>query len=127
MLNSRVSLFPGKLKSKWSGPFVVTKVFQSGAIEIQDPGDMSRFKVNGKRLKHYYGGEFTNDIFFLNTFGTSNLAFKLMTQKERFMGGNPSFLTSFFNFAEFNLCWYLDSIRGISHSRTFLKHYLYYL
>ena len=27
LFNSRLKLFPGKLKSRWSGPFTVTKVF----------------------------------------------------------------------------------------------------
>lgn len=33
---------------------MVTEVCQSGVIEIQDPCDMRRFKVNGQRLKYYY-------------------------------------------------------------------------
>jgi hypothetical protein len=57
LFNSRLKLFPGKLKSRWSGPFVVHKVFPHGAIEIknQDNGDI--FKVNGQRLKPYYRGQ----------------------------------------------------------------------
>jgi hypothetical protein len=34
LFNSRLKLFPGKLRSRWSGPFEITKVFQSGAVEI---------------------------------------------------------------------------------------------
>ncbi|XP_039685657.1 uncharacterized protein [Medicago truncatula] len=34
LFNSRLRLFPGKLRSRWSGPFEVTKVNQSGAIEV---------------------------------------------------------------------------------------------
>lgn len=34
LYNDRFWLFPGKLKSKWSGLFIITKVFSSGAIEI---------------------------------------------------------------------------------------------
>ena len=55
LFNSRLKLFPGKLKSRWSGPFVVTQVFPFGAIEIQK-GDEPAFKVNGQRLKYYFGG-----------------------------------------------------------------------
>ncbi|XP_027193495.1 uncharacterized protein [Cicer arietinum] len=33
LFNSRLKLFPGKLKSRWSGPFKVTKVFPHGAVE----------------------------------------------------------------------------------------------
>jgi hypothetical protein len=34
--NSRLRLFPGKLKSRWSGPCVVTKVFPHGALEVHN-------------------------------------------------------------------------------------------
>ncbi|XP_060210508.1 uncharacterized protein LOC132637437 [Lycium barbarum] len=34
LFNSRLRLFLGKLKSKWSDPFEVTQVFPHGAIEI---------------------------------------------------------------------------------------------
>lgn len=61
LFNSTLRLFPRKLKSRGSGLFIVIKVCPSGAIEIQDPGDMRKFKVNGKRLKHYYGGEIPNE------------------------------------------------------------------
>ncbi|CAL1407010.1 unnamed protein product [Linum trigynum] len=54
LFNSRLRLFPGKLKSRWSGPFTVTKVFPHGAIEIL--GDNGVFKVNGQRLKQYIEG-----------------------------------------------------------------------
>lgn len=32
MFNYRLKLFPGKLRSRWSGPFEITKVFPNGAI-----------------------------------------------------------------------------------------------
>ncbi|XP_071695260.1 uncharacterized protein [Rutidosis leptorrhynchoides] len=41
----------GKLKSKWNGPYVVTKVTSHGVIEIQDPKGGEPFLVNGQRLK----------------------------------------------------------------------------
>ena len=47
-----MKLFPGKLKSKWTGLFEVTQVFPSGAIEIKDR-DRASFKVNGQMLKVY--------------------------------------------------------------------------
>jgi len=34
LYNSRLLLFPGKLKSKWSRPFRVTRVFTNDAIEV---------------------------------------------------------------------------------------------
>ncbi|XP_056686039.1 uncharacterized protein [Spinacia oleracea] len=56
LYNSGLKLFPGKLKSRWSGPFDVVRVFPHGAIEIRDD-DSGSFKVNGHRLKHYFLGE----------------------------------------------------------------------
>ncbi|GAA0185533.1 hypothetical protein LIER_32821 [Lithospermum erythrorhizon] len=39
LFNFRLWLFPGKLKSKWSGRFTITEVFPHGAVEIfhEDP------------------------------------------------------------------------------------------
>ena len=37
LFNSRLGIFPGKLKSKWSGPFVIKDVQPHGAMEIIDP------------------------------------------------------------------------------------------
>ncbi|XP_012841545.1 PREDICTED: uncharacterized protein LOC105961825 [Erythranthe guttata] len=34
LFNSRLRLFPGKLKSRWSGPFVVLSATPQGVIEI---------------------------------------------------------------------------------------------
>ncbi|XP_062114328.1 uncharacterized protein LOC133825392 [Humulus lupulus] len=61
LFNSRLKLFLGKLKSRWSGPFTVTKVFPYEALEIQQ-GDSSLFKVNGQRVKHYFGGELEKKV-----------------------------------------------------------------
>ncbi|CAL9021100.1 unnamed protein product, partial [Prunus brigantina] len=47
LFNSRLKLFPGKLRSRWIGPFVITNVFDHGAVEIQNIKDGSTFKVNG--------------------------------------------------------------------------------
>ncbi|GJS37797.1 reverse transcriptase domain-containing protein [Tanacetum coccineum] len=52
--NSRLKMYPEKLKSKWSGPNIVKTVYPHGAIEITDRDGFS-FKVNGQRLKKYYG------------------------------------------------------------------------
>ena len=56
LYNSRLKLFPGKLKSRWSGPFEVVKVFPYGSIEVRNEKNES-FKVNGHRLKVYYEGD----------------------------------------------------------------------
>ncbi|KAI5351494.1 hypothetical protein L3X38_004385 [Prunus dulcis] len=56
LFNSRLRLVPGKLKSRWLGPFTVVNVSPYGAVEIQNPKDGSTFKVNGQRLKPFYEG-----------------------------------------------------------------------
>ena len=53
LYNSRLGLMGGKLRSKWTGPFVVTNVYPYGAVEIQDPSAATSFKVNGHRLKPF--------------------------------------------------------------------------
>ncbi|XP_070042965.1 uncharacterized protein LOC142178085 [Nicotiana tabacum] len=55
LYNSRLKLFPGKLESRWSGPFIVVQVLSSGAVEIESEDGTNRFRVNGQRLKHYLG------------------------------------------------------------------------
>ncbi|CAN6570909.1 unnamed protein product [Malus baccata var. baccata] len=54
LFNSRLRLFPGKLRSKWIGPFVITNVSSYGAIQIQSLKTGHEFQVNGHRLKPYY-------------------------------------------------------------------------
>ncbi|GJT42985.1 reverse transcriptase domain-containing protein [Tanacetum coccineum] len=54
LFNSRLKIFSGKLKTRWSGLFTITKVFPYGTIELSQP-DGPNFKVNGHRVKHYFG------------------------------------------------------------------------
>ncbi|KAD7476986.1 hypothetical protein E3N88_00122 [Mikania micrantha] len=44
LYNSRLRLFPGKLKSRWSGPYKVKEVFTYGTVEIEDK-DGASFKL----------------------------------------------------------------------------------
>ncbi|GJU00225.1 reverse transcriptase domain-containing protein [Tanacetum coccineum] len=56
LFNSRLKIFSGKLKTRWSGPFTITHVFPYGTVELsQNSGP--NFKVNGHRVKHYFGGD----------------------------------------------------------------------
>ncbi|XP_024024981.1 uncharacterized protein LOC112092631 [Morus notabilis] len=57
LYNLRLRLFPGKLKSRWSGPFTVVRVFPYGAVEVTHNAK-GTFKVNGQRLKQYINGGF---------------------------------------------------------------------
>nr|GEU63173.1 reverse transcriptase domain-containing protein [Tanacetum cinerariifolium] len=54
LFNSRLKIFSGKLKSSWSGSFTISHVFPYGTVELTQP-DGPNFKVNGHRLKHYFG------------------------------------------------------------------------
>ncbi|CAM8902659.1 unnamed protein product [Rhodiola kirilowii] len=54
LFSSRLRLMPGKLRSKWTGPFTIMRVFNYGALELENPKDGSRFVVNGQRVKHYH-------------------------------------------------------------------------
>ncbi|GJS31733.1 reverse transcriptase domain-containing protein [Tanacetum coccineum] len=56
LFNSRLKIISGKLKSHWSGPFTITKVFPYGTVELSQPNGPN-FKVNGHQIKHYYGGD----------------------------------------------------------------------
>ncbi|KAL6281817.1 hypothetical protein ACE6H2_012746 [Prunus campanulata] len=58
LFNSRLKLFPGKLRTRWSGPFTVVQVFPYGTIEIRDHTTDTTFKVNGQRLKPYLSASF---------------------------------------------------------------------
>jgi hypothetical protein len=54
LYHSRLKLFPGKLRSRWIGPFVVSNVFPYGAVEITSLETNKVLKVNGHRLKPFY-------------------------------------------------------------------------
>nr|GEW28742.1 reverse transcriptase domain-containing protein [Tanacetum cinerariifolium] len=56
LFNSRLKIFSGKLKIHWTGLFTVAHVFLYGTIELSQ-ADGPNFKVNGHRLKHYFGGD----------------------------------------------------------------------
>ncbi|XP_042013578.1 uncharacterized protein LOC121761903 [Salvia splendens] len=52
LFQSRLKLMPGKLKSKWTGPYTIVALRANGAVELQgsDPNSAS-FLVNGHRVK----------------------------------------------------------------------------
>nr|GEW64678.1 reverse transcriptase domain-containing protein [Tanacetum cinerariifolium] len=54
LFNSRLNIFSGKLKTHWSGPFTITQVFPYGTVKLSQTNEPN-FKVNGHRLKHYFG------------------------------------------------------------------------
>nr|GEY08863.1 hypothetical protein [Tanacetum cinerariifolium] len=52
LFNSLLRVFPGKLKSRWYGPFLVSKDMKNRAIELYDE-EGSKFIVNKQRVKPY--------------------------------------------------------------------------
>ncbi|GJZ59249.1 reverse transcriptase domain-containing protein [Tanacetum coccineum] len=56
LFNSLLKIFSGKLKTHWCGGFTITQVFPYGTVELPQT-DGPNFKVNGHRLKHYFGGD----------------------------------------------------------------------
>ncbi|CAN6691336.1 unnamed protein product [Malus baccata var. baccata] len=62
LFNSRLRLFPGKPRSRWVGPFVITNIFPHGAVEIQSAKTGYVFKVNELRLKPYYESFAEHDV-----------------------------------------------------------------
>ena len=66
LYSSRLHLFPGKLRSRWTGPFIVKVVHPYGAVEIENPDNGHSFKVNGQRLKpfleHFNPQEHSEDL-----------------------------------------------------------------
>ncbi|RVW73705.1 hypothetical protein CK203_054983 [Vitis vinifera] len=53
LYDSKLHLFPGKLKSRWMGPFIIHEVHPNGAVEVFNPKGNQTFKVNGHRLKPF--------------------------------------------------------------------------
>nr|GFA56572.1 reverse transcriptase domain-containing protein [Tanacetum cinerariifolium] len=56
LFNSRLKIFSGKLKSRWSDPFTISEIYRYGNAKLIHP-DGCNFKVNCHRLKHYHGGD----------------------------------------------------------------------
>nr|GEX82859.1 DNA-directed DNA polymerase [Tanacetum cinerariifolium] len=50
LFNLRLKIFSGKLKTSWSGPFTIAKVFPYGTVELSQANRPS-FKVNDHRIK----------------------------------------------------------------------------
>nr|GEW82597.1 reverse transcriptase domain-containing protein [Tanacetum cinerariifolium] len=68
LFNSRLKIFSGKLKTRWTGPFTITQVFPYGTV-ILSQTEGPNFKVNGHRLKHYFVGDIPQMVFLdLQTF-----------------------------------------------------------
>nr|GEX17441.1 reverse transcriptase domain-containing protein [Tanacetum cinerariifolium] len=56
LFKSRLKIFSGKLKTRWSGPFTIAQVSPYGPVKLPQP-DGPNFKMNGHRVKHYFVGD----------------------------------------------------------------------
>ena len=52
--SSELPCLPGKLKSKWTGPYLITQVFPHKAVELKAKEEVG-FKMNRERMKIYFG------------------------------------------------------------------------
>ena len=66
LYSSHLHLFPGKLRSLWTGPFIVKVVYPYGVVEIENLDTGKSFKENGQRLKpfveHFHPQEHNEDL-----------------------------------------------------------------
>ena len=56
--DSRHSKFPGKLQTRWGGPYKVIKIWKNGSLQLEYlNGELFETRVNGSRVKKYYTNE----------------------------------------------------------------------
>ena len=53
LYDSKLHLFLGKLKSRWTSPFIVLQAHPNGSVDLVNPNDDRVIKVNGQRVKPY--------------------------------------------------------------------------
>ena len=53
LYDSKLHIFPGKLKSRWMGPFTIHQVHWNGVLELLNSNSTGSFKVNGHILKPF--------------------------------------------------------------------------
>nr|GEU61312.1 reverse transcriptase domain-containing protein [Tanacetum cinerariifolium] len=56
LFNSRLKIFSGKLKSRWSDPYTISEIYPYETTKLIHP-DGCNFKLNCHLLKHYHGGD----------------------------------------------------------------------
>ncbi|CAA7043457.1 unnamed protein product [Microthlaspi erraticum] len=92
LYNSRLKLFPGKLKCRWSGPFKVKEVLPYGAITLVN-NNGAEFTVNGHRLKRYMGsqsiGREVQSVSMIHPKPKTAMKVKLWDSKQAHLGGSP--------------------------------------
>ena len=53
LYDSKLHLFLGKLKSRWTGPFIIHQAYLNGSVDLLNPKDKKVFKVNKQQVKPY--------------------------------------------------------------------------
>ena len=53
LYDSKLHIFPGKLKSKWIGLFTIHQVHSNGVMELLNSNSTESFKVNNHSLKPF--------------------------------------------------------------------------
>ena len=53
LYDSKLHLFSSKLKSRWTGSFIVQQTHPNGSVDLLNPNDNRVIKVNGQRVKPY--------------------------------------------------------------------------
>ena len=53
LYNPRLKFFPGKLRSRWNGPYKIIQTFPYGVVELENPIIGQKFKMNGALVKPY--------------------------------------------------------------------------
>ena len=54
LYNNRRERFPGKLHTRWMGPYRVAELFENGSLQLEDlQGNWLETRVNGSRVKQY--------------------------------------------------------------------------
>nr|GEU71239.1 reverse transcriptase domain-containing protein [Tanacetum cinerariifolium] len=71
LFNSRHKIFSRKLRTRWSGPFTITRIFPYGTIKLSQPNGLN-FKVNGPSVKPFSGDIPSNVALDLHTFLMDN-------------------------------------------------------
>ncbi|RVW19419.1 hypothetical protein CK203_115664 [Vitis vinifera] len=53
LYDSKLHIFPGKLKSRWIGSFIIHQVHLNGVVKLLNSNSTDTFKVNGHCLKPF--------------------------------------------------------------------------
>nr|GEU49863.1 reverse transcriptase domain-containing protein [Tanacetum cinerariifolium] len=61
LFNSHLKIFSGKLKTRWQDLSPSPNFFLYGTVKLSQP-DGPNFKVNGHRVKHYFGGDIPSKV-----------------------------------------------------------------